>query len=360
MSQEKKENKTSMWILIFIIALLSGIAGSLMVKIYMPDYENMAYTIFGAENPKEKVVAEDDAISGIIKDYANNTAGIYKKKAQSQNLDKQLYSKADYLGTGSIITRDGWIVTASSALNGLEKDRLVAVYHQDIFDIENIVIDPSIQVAFIKLSTLKNLEEAKLADFSDQEPAVGQKVIVAGPDSYYVSQIENANYSLQDIKSTDTSHNFIKLKDSLPVVYQGSPIIDLQGKIAGILEINEAQSAIKAAGLSDEIQEVLRSGKIQATHFGINYIDLSESIGLSYNYNGEKLKKGALVYSLDKAGLAYKSGLAKGDIILKIEDDEIKAGRDLKDVLSEYKDSDSVKISLVRDGQPLEISLKVK
>lgn len=360
MPQEKRESNAIAWILIFIIAILSGIAGSLIIKVYMPDYENSVNTILGVSKTKVNVVAEDEAISGIIKDYANGTVGIYKKKAASQSLDKQLYTSADYLGTGSIMTRDGWIVTTSSALDGLEKDRLVIVYHQDIFDIENIVIDSSNQLVFIKLSTSKNLEEARLADFSDQEPIVGQKIIVAGLNSYFISQIENANYSIQDIKSTDTSHNYIKLKDNLSVSYSGSPIINLQGKIAGILEISESQYVIRPVGLSDAFQEALKSGKIQSTNLGINYIDLSESIGLTYSYNGETLKKGALVYSLDKAGLAYKSGLAKGDIILKIEDDELKADRDLRDVLSEYTASDSVKLSLVRDGKPLEISLKIK
>lgn len=357
----KKESKALNLLIIFLIAILSGIVGSLIIQVYVPDYSDVSYLIFGQERPKEIVIDQDEQIAKIIDSNRNGVASIYKKIPKAEDYLNQIYSQNNYLGSAIILTSDGWLLTNKSVIKGYAKEGMVASYNQDLYDIEKIIQDNETNAIFIKLKTERNLQNIKVAEFTDNEIINGSQVIVLNQDNNYITNVEDSNFLNAQILSTDFYSDLIKLKDALPSYYLGSPVMTLDGKIIGMVDTreNNTRYAIKAKYFKDKYKDAIKNQELSANKWGINYIDLSKTTGIEIIYNNEKLKKGALIYSLESNGMFYGSKLQKGDVIIKVEDDEVKLGRNLKDILDEYLGIESIKIEYVRDGESREINLNI-
>ena len=87
---------------------------------------------------------------------------------------------------------------------------------------------------------------------------------------------------------------------------------------------------------------------------GIEYMELGEQLASYFKLSAES---GVLVTSVDADGPAAKAGMKAGDVILKLKDDAIKDGDDLRDALSEAEGGSEVAISVQRDGRALELKV---
>lgn len=73
-------------------------------------------------------------------------------------------------------------------------------------------------------------------------------------------------------------------------------------------------------------------------------------------YQGE----GVQVKSLDERGGAKAAGMRERDVILKVGDREIGSAYELRNSLLGYAPGDRVKLSLLRDGRPMEVEVELK
>ena len=88
-------------------------------------------------------------------------------------------------------------------------------------------------------------------------------------------------------------------------------------------------------------------GKSTLGKIGVTLWDLNEQLG---EYFGVTDGEGALIVELDEDGSAYDAGLRAGDVIVKMDCDDIEDGDDVSDVLSEKDEGDEVKIEVFRKG----------
>ena len=87
---------------------------------------------------------------------------------------------------------------------------------------------------------------------------------------------------------------------------------------------------------------------------GIEYMELGEQLASYFKLSG---KSGVLVTSVDADGPAAKAGIKAGDVVLKLGDDTIADGEDLRDAVSEAESGSVVGITLQRDGRPVELKV---
>lgn len=74
----------------------------------------------------------------------------------------------------------------------------------------------------------------------------------------------------------------------------------------------------------------------------------------------ESVDRGALITEVVEGSAAEEAGLKKGDIITKVNEDDVEDFGDLGDALGKYKVGDTVKISYLRDNKPMEASATLK
>jgi serine protease Do len=87
---------------------------------------------------------------------------------------------------------------------------------------------------------------------------------------------------------------------------------------------------------------------------GIEYMEIGEQLAGYFKLAG---KSGVLVSSVDADGPAGKAGMKAGDVILKLGDETIEDGDDLREAVAEAKGGTEVTVTVQRDGRPLDLKV---
>ncbi len=88
---------------------------------------------------------------------------------------------------------------------------------------------------------------------------------------------------------------------------------------------------------------------------GVRLTELNEDLTEYF-----KAENGALVLAVDEEGPAGRAGIKAGDVIVRVEDEEIEEPSDVTDALSDLEDGDEAKLTVIRKGvkQTLEVEIE--
>ena len=140
----------------------------------------------------------------------------------------------------------------------------------------------------------------------------------------------------------------------------GGPLVNLAGEVIGITSMKLSAQEVEGMGFAIPINDVkvyvesLEKGKeISRPYLGISAIDASDKYKLYYyGINIDKnLNSGVVIAKIQNNAPADKAGLQVGDVIIKIDDEEIKNYSRLRYYLYKYKINDKIKITYIRDGK---------
>lgn len=363
--------------LVVILALLAGIVGELVARVYffedaynMPFFGNISFTDgnYGGSNlsiigAKKVVVEQDVKVVETANSLSNDLVGIFKKiktvnsGANSQFDIDEYYKISQPAGTGLIITSDGWTITDAFP-KGLKVDNITAGYviitkDRQIYEIDKIVEDPATDFSFIHA---KGVKDFPVRPFAERGGIKNGQLAVA------------VNWSgqswLTSVIGKERSDNLVKLSEDVSAALilagaegeklAGSAVVDLSGNI---IALADKQGGIESmVNFQSAIQGLLKSGNIQRSFFGVSYADLSLLVK-----ENSKYKKGAIILknangvSVAKDSPAEKSGLKEGDIIIQVDNMEINENNDLADIIQGYLPGDRVNISYLRAGEKTEV-----
>ncbi len=287
-----------------------------------------------------------------------SSAWIYRKKLPAAQLLDSLYLDKDKLGSGFVLTTDGWIVSNKSALGGQNAKGLAVAVKGKIYDAQSIVFDTWTDAVFIKINA-ENLPVVALGD-SDSVKLGGIVFGGASKDNFWVSFVSGADSYPESANKTDvvlSSEKFgkrIKLQDkSLPVV-NGGLVANSNGEIIGLI-ISEPKGnfVLPVNYFKNLVSDVLKNKKIARPYLGVSYIDLNAALGTVLPNSGS----GTYVRSSAAASPAYKAGIKAGDIITGVDDERFNENKDLSEIISEYKSGDKINIKVVRDGKEMGVDV---
>lgn len=309
---------------------------------------------------KKITVTQDARVAELDKDLRLRIAKIFLAKTtggEPASILEQIYSPQETLGTGFILTNDGWMVFARRSLPDLQKKYIVMVENK-IFSVEKILSDSATEIIFVKAEAA-NLAVVKLA--SQDELSTGQQVLIFGQDdSLTLNKISHLRY--REIKknddlvcSADQFSDFILLDNELPEKFLGSPVFNFDKSVVGIVI---SKMLIRPNfQFSNIIPLVLEKKKIVRPYLGLNYLNLFEAVGINdprfkdFNY-------GAIVWgSPAKNSPAAKAKLENGDLILRVDGLPINDRYNLTDLIQEHRPGDTIELTFVREG--VEKSVKV-
>jgi S1-C subfamily serine protease len=323
-------------------------------------------------NKTEQIsLKEETSVGKIASQTASSVVGIlsYPDLTLKDTLSKQKNPQIEpKKGTGVIATSDGLILTHISAIN-LEKSKYKVIASDgNLYDANLVGTDSFSNLAFFKINA-GNLPVATFVN-SDEEKA-GEKIIALGygsenfPYAYnsgLLSQIDS-NFSISG-KNMATSENLqgvFRMDFSLDKNFIGGPVADYSGQITGIVgsakgETGDAFFILPSNRVKKVIEKAIRGEFSANPVLGIYYIPLTRDYAIQ---NGMNNQKGALIFSASgQRGLAIianssadKAGLQLGDIITKVNDDEIDEMQTLPDLLYQYKKGDKINLTILRAGQ---------
>jgi Do/DeqQ family serine protease len=261
------------------------------------------------------------------------------------------------LGSGFFISKDGYIVTNDHVVRDAESIQ-VKLSNDKVYDAKVVGSDQKTDIAVIKINAT-DLPAAVLGDSDKLE--VGQWAIAIGNPfgldrTMTVGVISATGRSNMGI---ETYENFIQTDASINPGNSGGPLLNVYGEVIGI------NTAIVAAGqgigfaipvnmAKPVFAQLIQKGSVSRGYMGVTIQPVTEELAQSF---GLKHAKGALVNDVIKGGPSDKAGIRQGDVITGLNGIEIKDPSHLQRQVAEAGVGKVAKISIFRDGKPLELSI---
>ena len=241
------------------------------------------------------------------------------------------------VGSGVIFREDGYIVTNNHVVSGA-KEIIVSLPDGRSLKGKLIGADELTDLAVVKVEA-KDLPTAKFGN-SDQI-VVGEPAIAIGNPMGLEFQGSVTSGVVSAVNRTlDISDKLVKLIQTDAAINPGNSggaLVNADGEVIGI----------NSAKLQNIIDEIMNKGYVARPYLGVSVFDPQTAGRYGYQLN---IDKGVYVFQLSLNGPCGKAGLQRGDIILKVNDEEVNSVSDLRAKVASYKVGDTVKVTYDRNG----------
>lgn len=267
-------------------------------------------------------------------------------------------------GSGFVITEDGYIVTNYHVINGASSVK-VTLYNGDTYDASIVGGEEDYDVAVIKID-VTGLTPVVLGDSS--KIAIGETVAAIGnPLGELTFSMSQGIVSCVDraINVDGTPFNMIQVDCSINPGNSGGPLVNTYGEVVGIVSAKYSSYssttvegigfAIPINDVSAIIEDIMTNGYVtNKPYIGITPGTMTQQMAQQYRYS---VSEGVFVYSVEEGSAAAAAGIKMGDVILKLDDKEIKNTADLTAAKKGYSAGDTVTLTIYREGETMEIQL---
>ena len=282
---------------------------------------------------------------------------------QPQGDSRELTRRENWLGSGIIVTPDGYILTANHVVDGADEINVGISNDKTEYAAKVIGKDPATDIAVLKIDA-KNLPAVMLGDSSQLE--VGDVVLAIGnPFGIGLTVthgiISALGRSLPQDRSRPGSdlgaryQDFIQTDASINQGNSGGALVDAEGRLIGINDAIVSPSGTSAGiGFAVPVnmarkvmQEILNGGKVTRGYLGIIPQDIDANLAKQFSLPGQN---GALVGDVMPGTPAAKAGLKSGDVILSVNGKDIADAHDLQLTISQCAPGTAANLKVVRNG----------
>jgi len=266
--------------------------------------------------------------------------------------------KEKSLGSGFIISRDGYIVTNNHVIR--DADQIKVILHDDKeYDADIIGTDSMTDLALIKIDA-KNLVPLKFGSSSDAK--VGSWVVAIGSPFGLEQTVTAGIISAKGrIIGSGPYDDFIQTDASINPGNSGGPLLNLEGEVIGInTAIIKSGQGIGFAIPSDLatgiIEQLTESKQVSRGWMGVAIQNVTKELA---QYYGIKETEGVYVAKVYEDNPAHKAGIKIGDVIVMINGKPIDTTRDLTVTIANLKVDETIKVKLFRKGKQKIVKVKL-
>jgi serine protease Do len=266
------------------------------------------------------------------------------------------------LGSGVIISPDGYILTNNHVVAGMDKVK-VLLSDQRTFKAKIIGADPKSDVALIKIEAA-NLPSLPLGD-SDQIQ-VGQSVLAIGNPFGLNQTVTLGIISAQGRSRVGIAdyEDFIQTDAAINPGNSGGALVDLRGELIGINTAIASQNggyqgvgfAVPSNMAKMVMDSLLKSGRVVRGWLGVSMQELTPDLALSL---GLKDTKGTLVADVIPGDPADQAGLKAGDVIVESNGKPVLDMMHFRNEIAETAPGSSLSLKVLRDGKSQALTLVV-
>jgi len=266
------------------------------------------------------------------------------------------------VGSGVIVTEDGYILTNNHVVEGADEVR-VALQDGREFTAKVIGNDPKSDVAVVKIDA-KDLPFLKMAD-SDQIE-VGDVVLAIGNPFGIGQTVTSGIVSATGRATLGLDYeDFIQTDAAINPGNSGGALVDTDGRLIGINTAILSRSggnqgigfAIPANLARDVMESLIKDGKVTRGYLGVTIQDITPALAKEF-----KLKNaaGALVGDVVPKGPADKAGLKSGDVVVEFGGKPVRDSRHFRLQVARIKPGESVPVKVLRDGSTKTLNVALK
>jgi serine protease Do len=269
---------------------------------------------------------------------------------------------SESLGSGFIISSDGYILTNWHVVKGAE-EIIVKLGDRRQLAARIIGSDTRTDLALLKIDA-KNLPVARIGDSSTLQP--GEWVVAIGsPFGFDHSATAGIVSALGRSLPDENYVPFIQTDVAINPGNSGGPLLNLQGEVIGVNSLIYSQTggfmglsfAIPINLAMNVVNQLKATGHVTRGWLGV-YIqavtrDLAQSFGLNR-------PEGALVSRVMSDSPARKAGIRAGDILLTFNGKRLNESSDLPPLVASTPIGAKVPVRVLRDGKVITLTVKVE
>ena len=311
-------------------------------------------TVTGDDATLAEVVAQKALPSVVnINVYtASQTQGFMRSSSSSQE-----YTKSS-LGSGVILSEDGYILTNYHVIEDADKLQVVASGGE--YEAKVVGTDPSSDLAVIKIDA-SGLTPAEIGSSSDL--VTGEWVMAVGSpfgleqsvSTGIVSATSRSSSSLYSSESEAIYTNMIQTDAAINPGNSGGALVDKNGKLIGVNTLIASTSGSSSGvgfaipvDYAMKIAEQIIAGQTPShAQMGVSLTTVNSAVANRYNLS---VSEGAYVTQVSSDSGAGKAGIEEGDIITKVGDTKVTSASDLIIAVRSHNPGDTVSVTFNRSG----------
>ncbi len=370
-SKPRKKRKLSITILItaLISALLGGVISGYILPVYVfGDLVPYPQNYFG-KDVKQVINVEntnyESLVSAVAKKAMPSVVGITTESVQQDFFFGA--RKSQGIGTGVVVDSRGYILTNSHVVNNGSVEKLKVIF--DDGSTKNAQIlwnDSAMDLAVIKVDgvnvTPAELGDSDILEVGEVAVAIGNPLGLQFDRTVTSGIISGLNRSIE-INVNDSIEGLIQTDASINPGNSGGPLLNSKGQVIGIntakIQTGEGLGfAIPINIAKPIVEQFIKNGEFVKVYMGIKGVNVDvfeKSMGVDMSVD-----EGVYIVEVTKNSPASKAGLRNGDVVTSVEDKKMPSMSQLIRQLYQYKPGDTIKIEVIRNGEKINLDVKLE
>ena len=313
-------------------------------------------------------VARNNGLPPGFEEFFRRFGGRTPQGGQGGEGGETITQRGGSLGSGFIISADGYVVTNNHVISPARNNATVeeiTVIMQDRKEYRARLIgrDPASDLALLKIEA-GNLPFVRFGDST--RTRVGDWVVAIGNPFGLGGTVTAGIVSAlhRSIQGAGAYDRYIQTDASINTGNSGGPMFDLNGNVIGIntalisptggnVGIGFAIPAEQAAPVIDALRRGQRPSR---GYIGVSLQPLDESVASAL---GIAKDRGELIRGVTPGGAAERAGIRQGDVIVRVGGREVTPDESLAYIVSQQPVGSRVPIELIRDGRRQTVNVQV-
>lgn len=257
-------------------------------------------------------------------------------------------------GSGVIISEDGYIVTNNHVIKDASEIE-ITLNNKKSYVAKLIGTDSKMDIALLKIDATEKLPYTVFANSDSVK--IGEWVLAVG-NPYNLTSTVTAGIVSAKARDLDTSgiQSFIQTDAAVNPGNSGGALVNTRGELIGINTMISSMTgsyvgysfAVPSNIARKIIEDLMEFGNVQR---GILGVEGGELNSISSKELGIAQTQGFYINKVTKNSGAEKSGLEKGDVIIKLDEQNVATFADLSGYINTKRPNDKVQVTYIRDGK---------
>ena len=379
---------------LILLSVISAVLAGSLVAVY-DRYNKVVLPTANATSETNLSIAEQDTtkakkIASLSSDEQNNIQVYETISPGVVNITSTTYVEDFWgveadpqqgTGSGSIIDKQGNILTNVHVVKGAQ-ELTVTLADKSTYNAKVVGTDPDNDLAVIKINALpEKLHVVPLGD--SQSLNIGQKVLAIGNpfglDRTLTSGIISGLGRPLKTANGRTVDNVIQTDASINPGNSGGPLLNARGEMIGVNTAIFSPSggsvgigfAVPVDIAKRVIPELINYGQVLRPWLGIGTRTITPQLASSIDMG---VKEGLIITATLPEGPAGRAGIKgsdrltrqgnryhlEADVLTKVGEAPVKNEEDLYRALNNYKTTDTLQVEIYRNGQPMNVTVKLE
>ncbi|MAA53913.1 MAG: serine peptidase [Porticoccaceae bacterium] len=296
--------------------------------------------------------------------YRGQLPDIFRELLEQQRRSQQDRPQRYSMGSGFVISEDGFILTNHHVVNSADEIRVTFADRQE-YAASIVGTDRRSDLALLKIEA-ENLPVLTLAD--DDDLRVGEWVLAIGSpfglDYSVAAGIVSAIGRSIPTERNETYVPFIQTDVAINPGNSGGPLFDLEGRVVGINSQIYSRTggsiglsfAIPSSVALNVVEQLKNNGRVDRGWLGVAIQDLNQQLAQALKLSKAR---GALISAVENGSPADEGGIIPGDVIINFNGKTIIDSGDLPPAVGGVKPGESVPVKIFRDGSQKTLTVTV-